>query len=392
MTTMIVDSNQLRLGIPFSKIDKENRIVTGIATLDNMDSHGDVITAEASKAAFEAFRGNIREMHGSNPVGKLVSFREKQVPGDDGELYNAIEVDVYVSKAEPEVWTKITEGVFSGFSIGGSIKERSHHDDPDNKHGFKITSYDLFELSIVDNPANPMANVLAIQKSVDGVSGMVARTGILNIMRKGNIVLLSENESLDDFEYDGWIENTPEAIADVVEKYKDDDKIVGLSEKIDKLLENYISTDKGGVTVSKDITEETETTEEVAKAADIEEVEVEEVATEKSVDESKEILTALSEQIADLKDSFSKTVESAVDEAGETLKGDVDAIKTELSEQLEALTEKINDLGGRVDSIENSTATKKSADVRSDVVDDEDDRDTDDFWRGGFLGSANLLK
>lgn len=390
MTTMTVDSNRLRLGIPFSKIDSERRVVTGIATLDNIDAHGDVITSEASKRAFENFRGNIREMHGPNAVGKLVSFRETQVPGDDGKLYNAIEVDVYISKAEPDVWTKIQEKVYGGFSIGGSVLERAHHDDEAHKgKGFKITAYDLFELSIVDNPANPLANVLAIQKSADGgVSGMVADTNILSILRKGDVVLLANTDEREGFEYEGWVEDTPEALNDVLKKYEDV-RYSEVENKLNKLLEIHAGKGaEGGVNVSNENNEEVVVEEEeIAKAADVSEVEVTaEEVVEPANDVFKAALDSLSSQISELNDSVSKAVDSAVEEAGKSFEGQVDSVKTELSEKITELTEALKNLGGRVESLEESTAVKKSANVRPDEVDEEDDEETDNFWRGGFLG------
>ncbi len=47
--------------MPFSKVDKERRIVSGFASLDNLDKQNDIVTAEASMKAFAKFRGNIRE-------------------------------------------------------------------------------------------------------------------------------------------------------------------------------------------------------------------------------------------------------------------------------------------------------------------------------------------
>jgi hypothetical protein len=71
----IADGERLHLSVPFTKVNKENRTVSGFATLDNLDQTGDVVTAEASLKAFQTFRGNIREMHGPTAVGKMVSFK-----------------------------------------------------------------------------------------------------------------------------------------------------------------------------------------------------------------------------------------------------------------------------------------------------------------------------
>ena len=83
------NGEDISLSVPFTKVNREKRTVSGFATLDNLDQTGDVVTAEASLGAFENFRGNIREMHGSNAVGKMVSFIHKllglRVRGDVGD-------------------------------------------------------------------------------------------------------------------------------------------------------------------------------------------------------------------------------------------------------------------------------------------------------------------
>ena len=62
------EGNNLRLSMPISKIDQERRIVSGFATLDNLDRQNDIVTAEASMKAFSNFKGNIREMHQPSAV------------------------------------------------------------------------------------------------------------------------------------------------------------------------------------------------------------------------------------------------------------------------------------------------------------------------------------
>ena len=72
------EGENVRLSMPFSKVDIERRIVSGFATLDNVDKQFDVVTTEASLKAFKKFRGNIREMHQPISVGKVVDFKEEK--------------------------------------------------------------------------------------------------------------------------------------------------------------------------------------------------------------------------------------------------------------------------------------------------------------------------
>ena len=46
------NGDNLHLSVPFTKVNRENRTVSGFATLDNVDQTGDVVTAEASMKAF----------------------------------------------------------------------------------------------------------------------------------------------------------------------------------------------------------------------------------------------------------------------------------------------------------------------------------------------------
>ena len=46
------NGNDIALSVPFTKVNREKRTVSGFATLDNVDQTGDVVTAEASLKAF----------------------------------------------------------------------------------------------------------------------------------------------------------------------------------------------------------------------------------------------------------------------------------------------------------------------------------------------------
>ena len=99
------DGDNLRLSMPFSKVDKERRIVSGFATLDNVDKQNDIVTTDASLQAFAKFRGNIREMHEPLAVGKMVSFKEeKYFDPESKKFYTGVYVSAYVSKGAQASW------------------------------------------------------------------------------------------------------------------------------------------------------------------------------------------------------------------------------------------------------------------------------------------------
>ena len=98
----------VHLSVPFTKVNREKRTVSGFATLDNVDQTGDVVTAEASMKAFDSFRGNLREMHQPLAVGKVVSFRpETYYDQTTKEFYNGVYVTSYISKGAQDTWEKV---------------------------------------------------------------------------------------------------------------------------------------------------------------------------------------------------------------------------------------------------------------------------------------------
>ena len=191
------ESDHIRLSMPINKVDKERRIVSGFATLDNLDRQGDVVPAEASKRAFENFRGNIREMHQPIAVGKVVSFKEDVYFDEDTKkFYNGIYVSAYVSKGAQDTWEKVLDGTLTGFSIGGEIHDAEKvYDESLGKSYQVIKEYSLSELSLVDNPANQFANVISIEKGVD--TGYLSKASIENVFwcRTDDIVSMSAESS-----------------------------------------------------------------------------------------------------------------------------------------------------------------------------------------------------
>ena len=117
--------------------------VWGYASSEAVDSDGEIISAEAMKAAIPDYMkfGAVREMHGSNAAGTAI---EINVENDGRTFFGAHIVD-------PVAVTKVKTGVYKGFSIGGSVTAR------DELNKSQITGLKLTEISLVDRPANPDA-------------------------------------------------------------------------------------------------------------------------------------------------------------------------------------------------------------------------------------------
>lgn len=148
------------INIPLTKIDEEQRIVTGIATAEVLDSQGDIIDYEASKKAFKAWGGNIREMHSPVAVGKSIDIQF-----DDANKQVILSSYISESADGQNAWTKIKEGILTGYSIGGRMLEVVKDKAVDGAN--RILEYSLSETSLVDNPACPTA-LFTMVKSVDG--------------------------------------------------------------------------------------------------------------------------------------------------------------------------------------------------------------------------------
>ncbi len=153
--------------VPIERWDKDTREVVGTATQEVEDAYGTVIRYEASKDAFTRWAGNIREMHDKHKaVGRAL-----EITPDDAN--KRIIVRATISKGAEDTWHKITEGILTGFSIGGRNGTWSEMKVGDRSVP-ALDRYDLAELSLVDNPGCPGSNDLVIVRSDGEMSQVLA--------------------------------------------------------------------------------------------------------------------------------------------------------------------------------------------------------------------------
>jgi hypothetical protein len=406
------EGNSLRLSMPIAKVDIERRVVSGFATLDNIDKQGDIVPSEASVKAFETFRGNIREMHDDKKaVGKLVSFKEDSFYDQEtGKLYKGVFVSAYVSKGAQDTWEKVLDGTLTGFSIGGSVKdyEDTYNEEMDKSIRI-IKEYDLFELSLVDNPANQYANVISVEKGHAG--GYLAKALIENVFwcSKDDIVQLSSDSSSDCPRCDkgmnniGFVETNDAQKAEVVKSIlstiKNDVKEVSkmenetietvAEETTETVVEEAVEVEKAEDSdVSKSEEEMDEEEEEVEKAEEesVEEVVDVEKKSEEAVDNSEELLETKA-LVGEIQSTFTmladtiKALNEKVEELNKTVTGvrqDVDTVK--------------NEFGKRVDAVEKDTAFRKSGDL-GEVVQEPIfiEKAQRSLWGGRFLTKSDLF-
>ena len=437
------DGQNIHLAVPFTKVNRENRTVSGFATLDNVDQTGDVVTAEASMKAFESFRGNLREMHQPLAVGKVVSFKpETYYDQKSKEFYNGVYVTSYISKGAQDTWEKVLDGTLSGFSIGGKIKESDNEMNKSTGETVRfIKDYDLIELSIVDSPANEMCNIISIEK----MNGQLVFKGMAADVVTENIFYCEESDSVfisTDKTYAspvtgkeatliGWVESSD------INKSKEIDKILASFKKsrvplpgiqtiakqvnvqggneVEKL--NVHGTDAAAVETAVEevaIVEETPVASDAPVVEDAPAADSAEDADSASVDVFKSVDAPQAEaaveepdfakMLVDLKGFFADTLSKATEanavqvseikETVETFSKSVNAQITELAEKHSALSDAVTEIKGtidgvqkRVDAVEGDTAIKKSSDLGGSVA----PAVNKSKWNGSFLGSVNEI-
>jgi len=165
-----MQDNTFHVSFPIEMIKQEERIVTGVATADNIDSSGDIIEFGASEKAFKAWRGNIREMHAPVAVGKAIDYEPVDLD-IDGSSHKGMRLSAFVSKGAQNTWEKVLDGTLSAFSVGGRILEKNIDETLSKQLGrpvHRISKYELGEVSLVDNPANPAAVVELVKSNEAG--------------------------------------------------------------------------------------------------------------------------------------------------------------------------------------------------------------------------------
>ena len=418
------EGDNLRISMPINKVDQERRIVSGFATLDNIDKQNDVVLPEASLKAFQKFRGNIREMHQPSAVGKMVSFKEdKYFDPETKKFYSGIYVSAYVSKGAQDCWEKVLDGTYSGFSIGGRMNKYDDAYDEVNDMPIRIIKdYDLTELSLVDNPANQFASIMSIEKNQDGntvVSGDAADVVVENVFwdKESGIVTISEDDSVV-----SPITNLPMQNIGFVEK-SDSDKINMIKFLVDSAKginvakttqeDNMTDANVTDAPAAEEVVEEVAVVENIAPEADAEinadvekaattnEEEVEPATPEEDAaedaaegedpnEEGKDVKK--SDEISDLKNSITSAF-SDILEVVKAQSAEIAELKKSLGYVSAAIADAESDfgnLGKRIDAVEAETAFRKSGDLGTIIQ--EPAMVEKSVWGGRFLTTSDLLK
>ena len=154
--TVRVSQGNFNIFFPITKVDAEKREVWGYAILEQPDHTNEIMDYTTSKPFFERWSagvakdsggkslGNVREMHEAWAAGKLVSFS----PDDQAKGFF-----VGAKVVDDAAWTKVEEGVYTGFSVGGQYVRRW----PDQDRRLTRYTANPGEISLVDRPCVPGA-------------------------------------------------------------------------------------------------------------------------------------------------------------------------------------------------------------------------------------------
>ena len=425
----LTDGENVRLSMPLTKVDKEKRIVSGFASLDNLDKQDDIVTTEASMEAFAKFRGNIREMHQPSAVGKMVSFKEeKYFDTESKKFYKGVFVSAYISKGAQDAWEKVLDGTYTGFSIGGRMnKWDDAYDEKSDKTIRVIKEYDLIELSLVDSPANQFANIVSVEKvdGVDTLTGSSANVVVENVFydSESGLVTLSANESEvspvtgEEMKNIGFVEKNDSEKTEMIKFLVDSAKgirTIKIAKEDNPMTEETTTVVDATEAPTSEVVNEVEVAPEapaeavvdapavVAEVATEEAPAVEEGSapsieevTEKTDEAIVEVASATAE-VAKAVSEIQNSVTNALSDLAATVKAmqaNVDAI----TKSLESVTEEVkdvkgsfNEFGKTVDAVVADTAFRKSGDL-GEIVQESPKVIQKSLWGGRFLTNSDLF-
>jgi hypothetical protein len=175
----------LNLFIPITKVDAAQRLVYGVATAECEDRAGEICDYATTKPHYQKWsreiarstrgksRGNLRAMHGAVAAGKVTALAFNDAKK---------QIEICAKVVDDAEWIKVKEGVYTGFSQGGSYARRWSDKDGRTHYTAKPS-----EISLVDLPCLPQARFEMIKadgsrvlrKFRKGLEGVVRLAAIL---------------------------------------------------------------------------------------------------------------------------------------------------------------------------------------------------------------------
>ena len=145
----------LSMFIPITKVDAAQRLVYGLATAEVEDRAGEICDYASTKPLYQKWsndiakttagksRGILRAMHGAIAAGKVTKLEFNDAKK---------QIEICAKVVDDDEWRKVEEGVYTGFSQGGSYARR--WTDTDGRARYTASPS---EISLVDLPCLPQA-------------------------------------------------------------------------------------------------------------------------------------------------------------------------------------------------------------------------------------------
>ena len=395
--------SDISVELDFNSFDPGSRMVVGYATLNNLDKGGDIITLDASVKAIANYRGNVRVQHDkSRPVGIVKGYsKERVLDPSTGLFFDAIKIAVYISKTADDILDMCDEGVLNGFSIQGQIISSHKIFDPElNKEVRIIDEYTLNEISLVDNPANPLANINSVFKSSDSA---------INI--SDNVMVCSKDGII--VKNDGTINSNCPSCKGKMEKVSAGNEIYeGLLEKLEggqthmsKTEEVVVEVEEAPVAevaevVEEDVNDKVETPEVVAEVVEEDEAvnteENSEVAPSDNEENIVNFTGAVNELISRIDAMLAEKAKEVAAKEEVTAKS-ADTDSDDLTKSFSDLVSKVDNLVSKMDEVSEKLskideieftagAVKKSLDEQVFKIESNQPKTDREIFKGAFGG------
>jgi len=159
----------IKAQIDTKEFDDAKMLVSGFATVEEVDKQGDLITLEAFKNAITRLQADEETLslnfgHTSAKIGtvKKMVFMEDSVPR---KLWIEAQLKRN-SKLAKQAWEDVKVGKLKAFSIGGmALVPGIRWCEANGKCVNKIDDIELYEVSLVEEPANPKSLIMAIKSA-----------------------------------------------------------------------------------------------------------------------------------------------------------------------------------------------------------------------------------
>ena len=199
----------MNLFAQLTKIDEEKRLIHGVAADETPDKSGEIFNYQDSKPNFEKWSaefskdtdgksvGALRSMHGKVAAGKLTDIQFDDV---------AKSINIVAKVVDDQEWRKVLEGVYRGFSIGGSYGNKS----VEKVDGKEYTRYVAIptEVSLVDSPCIPTAKFFQVQKADGSTEDVEFKEPVAE--DEGTIAKTDDAKA--DTTAEGTVDGTPEQV------------------------------------------------------------------------------------------------------------------------------------------------------------------------------------